>query len=686
MSTYRVTEEDGSVYDITEEDGPSSDPLGSVEDTAPGLRAGRSMLGGLSKTIPFGDEIIAGGAALSEQLPGFLGGTGRGLGEAYDSRLGEVRGYQQGFEEAAGDSGANLATEVGGSLLAPLGPTSKLFTKAPGVVAAGRNVVASGVVGAGLAGIHGFGEGEGLADRLEKGVSSAKSGAIAGTLLGGAGESLIGAANRLPAKLESIGLGMQRFGLGASKADYNKGLGGMTPWDFKAAPESSEFGAELASKTKSYLNQIIDSGELPKKWTPKELNKVASEKVIGLTSTKEGLLKSFDEAGGKITPNFDKTRELIEEGQLSDDIEGALQRVDKLEETIANKGAGKSFFVEGQKKLLGDKWKTGNRLDQALYHDLKNSLSKTIPGLEGLNKSLQKWQLVSPILKKGLAAEESFNPLVELEASMGTTGKNKLIAPAMLGHLAAGNMGMVAGLTLGAGARAGATKTGSKMVGSLLRKTGGKILAGREAITPILSKLSSGDRGKDYQKIAQGIGIGSLLKSAKNMPDVLPETNFKADLKSSASASELPKPTKASLTLDKIAHVMQKFESNYNPKAVSRAGAIGLMQVMPGTGKMMAKELGLEYQPHNPKQNVLLGKAYMLKMLTQFKDLPLALASYNSGPEKVNQWIKEYGPSWDSITKGINKDIAAGRKNVKYFIETRRYVPKIMDELKKGEA
>lgn len=77
-----------------------------------------------------------------------------------------------------------------------------------------------------------------------------------------------------------------------------------------------------------------------------------------------------------------------------------------------------------------------------------------------------------------------------------------------------------------------------------------------------------------------------------------------------------------------------KVESDYNPSAVSSAGAVGMMQLIPKTAKFLKVN-----DPLDPDQNIRGGSHYLRMMLDQFKgDLDLALAAYNAGPTAVRQY------------------------------------------------
>lgn len=89
-------------------------------------------------------------------------------------------------------------------------------------------------------------------------------------------------------------------------------------------------------------------------------------------------------------------------------------------------------------------------------------------------------------------------------------------------------------------------------------------------------------------------------------------------------------------------------ESGFDRTAISRAGARGMMQLMPGTARQIAKGLSQPYDRarllSDPGYNIRLGAGYLEQMLTRFDgSTPLALAAYNAGPHRVVRWVREFG-------------------------------------------
>jgi soluble lytic murein transglycosylase len=112
-------------------------------------------------------------------------------------------------------------------------------------------------------------------------------------------------------------------------------------------------------------------------------------------------------------------------------------------------------------------------------------------------------------------------------------------------------------------------------------------------------------------------------------------------------------------------------ESSYHPRAVSRAGARGLMQLMPGTAQPMAKVRGLPFHGgdllDDPGANIQLGTSFLGGLLKEFGDPRVALAAYNAGPRRAREW-------W---SRRRSNDIEAWVELIP-FDETRQYVKRVI--------
>ncbi|NBV05742.1 MAG: lytic transglycosylase domain-containing protein [Proteobacteria bacterium] len=131
-----------------------------------------------------------------------------------------------------------------------------------------------------------------------------------------------------------------------------------------------------------------------------------------------------------------------------------------------------------------------------------------------------------------------------------------------------------------------------------------------------------------------------------------------------------------------LVHAIVKQESGFAPMAVSQVGALGFMQLMPTTAKLVAKEAGVNYDKDklstNIPYNVRLGTFYIKKLIDRFNGSEmLAIASYNAGPNATQRWINEfYDPR-----KEKDLDKVVDWIELITYSETRNYVQRIMENL-----
>ncbi len=135
-----------------------------------------------------------------------------------------------------------------------------------------------------------------------------------------------------------------------------------------------------------------------------------------------------------------------------------------------------------------------------------------------------------------------------------------------------------------------------------------------------------------------------------------------------------------------------KNESRFNPNAVSRKGAVGLMQIMPDTGRWAAQQMGFKgFDPEilrDPATNIMIGSWYLNELKHEFGGkIVLVVAAYNCGRGKVRDWATKngvnLGPSpgaelapWPG--KEVTEDFPLTKIGIR---ETRDYVRGVMAAL-----
>jgi len=124
-----------------------------------------------------------------------------------------------------------------------------------------------------------------------------------------------------------------------------------------------------------------------------------------------------------------------------------------------------------------------------------------------------------------------------------------------------------------------------------------------------------------------------------------------------------------------LIYSIMRRESAFYPHARSPAGAQGLMQLMPATARKTAQKQGItRFNPtdvFNIEINILLGSAYLGELINRYDHPVLAIAAYNAGPSRVNQWVANLN-EMDNFEADQWIDTLP-------FMETRRYVRQVLE-------
>lgn len=129
-----------------------------------------------------------------------------------------------------------------------------------------------------------------------------------------------------------------------------------------------------------------------------------------------------------------------------------------------------------------------------------------------------------------------------------------------------------------------------------------------------------------------------------------------------------------------LALAVTRRESEFNPAARSHADARGLMQLLPATGALVARDLALDYAAgrliSDPGLNVTLGAAYLARMVEEFgPSVALIASGYNAGPNRPRRWLTDFG---DPRSRDV--DVVDWVEMIP-FAETRSYVMRVAEAL-----
>jgi soluble lytic murein transglycosylase len=125
---------------------------------------------------------------------------------------------------------------------------------------------------------------------------------------------------------------------------------------------------------------------------------------------------------------------------------------------------------------------------------------------------------------------------------------------------------------------------------------------------------------------------------------------------------------------------LSRQESEFNPQAGSKVGAQGLMQLMPGTARIIARQYRIPYVQAklkgDPAYNVKLGAAHLADLVEDFGgSYVLTLVAYNAGPRRAREWVEEFGDPRAAQVDPIDWVECIP------FQETRQYVQKVLQNV-----
>lgn len=596
--------------------------------TSRGQAAARAGTGQVIKSIPFnvGDELFGAMGAGYDMI--------RGQGNTYDQRLEQARNLEEAarqtspFISGAGELAANLAVPI----------KSAIGLKSGALAKTAQAAKEGGKIGA----LYGFGEGE---DGLTNRAYSAGKGALWGAGTSGTLTAASQGINALANSYKNAAPEVLAKGLGIQYGDRVKGLNRVNLFvdDAGNTVPYEELGsaASIQAPVQQQVKSIKDAGLFDN-----ATNDVQGLK-IHLTKNKQAVGREIRSLSNEahtaygdrqILPTLEKTDEFLN-GYNSEEKAKLANVLDaKWNDYLKTPGTGfkkLTKFLDGlQKETEFDAAtpKAVTKLKRFLAYDVRKSaeqaFDEALPGKAG----------------KYAKANDLFSSL----ESIGKTLNKPLArpAPSLGDYLKGGSLPM----TVATGALSAPLGVGpaAALVGGKIAYNSAKKYS--EAAFPIT--VSSA-----YEKIAQKLAtksgqLGTLAVPAAGAA-LIPGSRQSVQKSSpaaiqSVTPKQIPTP-KADITnktpiklgeqkisLNKVLDVVEKVESNGNPRAVSKAGAKGAYQFTDAT----AKDYGLS-DPYNRAESRKAASRKLTDDYGKFGQLELALAAYNAGAGRVDKLLKK---------------------------------------------
>lgn len=406
------------------------------------------------------------------------------------------------------------------------------------------------------------------------------------------------------------------------------------------------------SKLGKAISETFDEGVYKGKYDPQDIRAALLDQATAKEDELQNVLGKVSSQTGASAPVFSNAEKFVNDLPLKE--QGPWrEKLQELKALYGNTGFSVDDWQLEKRKL----YKTTNyespkadKFDKAIAKDIKQHLegAADVQGqgaaVRDLNRQLGNYgEILKKVVPGGIGGDEAENlgnSLLNLQRTSGGVGVD------ILSGMATGRP--LSGIASGLGKLSLTTRRANRGAAGLFRQ-----------LEP-LGVLEGASSSAGISPLADALSGGGETPTPSPSP--------------LAQAFSEPQEAQMPTKLNPLVSAMIQQESAGNPDAVSPKGAQGLMQLMPATGKELAKKRGVAYDPFDPEQNVMLGTDYIQSLQSRYGDDRLALIAYNWGMGNLDKLIKRLGTNdFELLFSHLPT-------------ETKNYVTKIMRNYKKTSS